>query len=286
MSHSRTPALAFAAIVLLSISHAHADDWPQWRGPNRDGVWREAGIIEKFDSDQLPIKWRAEIGPGYSGPTVASGRVFVTDRQVEPKQVERVHCFEAATGAPLWNYSYDCVYDGVGYPAGPRAAVTIDEGRAYSLGAMGNLFCFDAASGEVLWQKDLKTQYNIQMPNWGIAAAPLIDGNRMFLHIGGQHACVVALDKKSGDELWRALDDPAQYSAPILIQQGGKPVLVVWTGIAVVGLNPADGTPYWREEMKPTHMPIGIIDPIIASQQLFVSSFYDGSLMLLLKLSD
>jgi outer membrane protein assembly factor BamB len=271
------------AICCLCMCCASADDWPQWRGPLRDGVWRETGIVEKFDKPQLPIQWRAEIGPGYSGPTVAAGRVYVTDRQVEPSQVERVHCFDAATGKPLWSHTYDCPYVGVGYAAGPRAAVTIDDGRAYSLGAMGNMFCFNAATGDILWQKDLKSQYDIQMPMWGIAAAPLIDGQRLILNVGGQHACVVALNKITGEEIWKALDDPAQYSAPILIQQSGRPVLVLWTAAGVVGLNPADGSLYWREEMKPSRMPIGIATPVVNGDKLFVSSFYDGSLMLRLK---
>jgi len=263
---------------------SRADDWPQWRGPNRDGVWRETGIIEKFDSPQLPIQWRREIGPGYSGPTVAKGRVYITDRQVEPKQVERVHCFDAATGQPVWSHTYDCPYVGISYMAGPRAAVTIDDGRAYSLGTMDNLFCFDAATGDILWQKDLKAQYNAKIPGWGMAAAPLVDGDRLIVNAGGEHACLVALNKTTGEEIWKALDDPAQYSAPILIQQAGKPVLVIWTAAAVVGLNPATGAEYWREEMKPAHnVAIGIATPVFDGQRLFVSSFYDGSLMLRLK---
>jgi outer membrane protein assembly factor BamB len=273
----------FVAICCCCLCSAIADDWPQWRGPLRDGVWREKGIVEKFDSPQLPIQWRAEIGPGYSGPTVVAGRVYVTDRQTEPTQVERVHCFDAATGKPLWSHTYDCPYVGVGYAAGPRASVTIDEDRAYSLGAMGNLFCFNAVKGEILWQKDLKSLYNIQMPMWGIAAAPIIDSKRLILNIGGEHACVVALDKITGAEIWKALDDTAQYSAPVLIQQAGQPVLVIWTGAGVVGLNPATGAEYWREEMKPKQMPIGIATPVISGDHLFVSSFFDGSLMLRLK---
>lgn len=273
----------YVAICCGCLCSAIADDWPQWRGPLRDGVWREKGIVEKFDAPQLPIQWRAEIGPGYSGPTVAAGRVYVTDRQTEPTQVERVHCFDAATGKPLWSHTYDCPYVGVGYADGPRASVTIDEDRAYSLGAMGNLFCFNAVKGEILWQKDLKSLYNIQMPMWGIAAAPIIDGKRLILNIGGEHACVVALDKITGAEIWKALDDPAQYSAPVLIQQAGQPVLVIWTGAGVVGLNPATGAEYWREEMKPKQMPIGIATPVISGDHLFVSSFFDGSLMLRLK---
>ncbi len=273
------------AVLFLTVSVAAADDWPQWRGPQRDGVWRETGIVEKFASAELPIKWRAPISPGYSGPTVAGGRVYVTDRQTEPKQVERVHCLDAATGKPLWTHTYDCFYEKVGYQAGPRASVSIDDGRAYSLGTMGHLFCFDAATGTVLWQKDLLAEYKIDMPIWGLAASPLVDGERLIVIVGGEKACVVAFDKKTGKELWRALDEPAQYAAPMLIEQAGKPVLVVWTGASVTGLNPADGTVLWREEMKVTRMPIGIATPVVdaKSEKLFVSSFYDGSLMLRLQ---
>jgi outer membrane protein assembly factor BamB len=273
----------FLALFFAPASVCRADDWPQWRGPNRDGVWRETGIIEKFDKPQLDIQWRAEIGPGYSGPTVADGRVYVTDRQTEPKQVERVLCFSAADGQPLWSHTYDCPYEGISYTAGPRAAVTIDEGRAYSLGTMDNLFCFDAATGDVLWQKDLRKLYSAKIPGWGIAAAPLIDGNRLILNVGGEHSCVVALDKKTGNEIWTALDDPAQYSSPVIIRQDGQQVLVIWTGAAVVGLDPPTGAEFWREELKPSRMPIGIATPIYDGRRLFVSSFYDGSLMLRLK---
>src|SRR5207248_1813213 len=109
----------------------------------RDGVWHETGIVQKFtekqleSGKQLKIAWRQPISAGYSGPTVAEGRVFVTDRVLEPKQAERLHCFEAATGKKLWTHEYERAYDGVGYPAGPRACVTVADGRGYALGAMG-----------------------------------------------------------------------------------------------------------------------------------------------------
>ena len=89
-----------ALCTLVGFSQARADDWPQWRGPERDGVWRESGLIDKFAGPEVPIVWRAPIASGYSGPTVYEGRVYVTDRLVEPKQQERVHCFDAATGKP------------------------------------------------------------------------------------------------------------------------------------------------------------------------------------------
>ena len=216
-------------------------------GRMRDGVWHETGIVEKFADKQLKLDWRAPIGAGYSGPTIADGRVFITDRIVEPTQVERVHCFDSKTGHELWTHKYDCRYSGVGYDAGPRAAVTIDTGRAYALGAMGNLHCLDAATGRVLWKKDLLKQYQIQMPIWGIAAAPLVDGPLLIVQIGGEKACVVAFDKTTGDERWKSLDDRASYSAPIIIEQAGRRV---WS------VGPAT---MWPASIRPRAMCCGAI---------------------------
>ena len=227
----------FCLFSLLLTAPLVADDWPQWRGLNRDGVWRETGIVDKFESDQLELRWRVPISSGYSGPTVADGRVYVTDRLVRPGQIERVHCFDAKSGAEIWSHQYDCEYT-ISYEAGPRACVTIDDGRAYALGAMGHLHCFDAGTGAMLWKKDLKEEYKIRMLIWGIAAAPLIVDDLVILHIGGRGACIVALNKKDGDEAWTALQDKASYSAPILIEQAGHEVVLCWTGDSVSGLNP------------------------------------------------
>jgi outer membrane protein assembly factor BamB len=270
------------ALCAVGVS-LRADDWPQWRGPNRDGVWREEGVLEKFASEELKIQWRQPIGSGYSGPTVAGGRVFVSDRVVEPKQIERVHCFDAKTGEPQWTHSYDCVYEKVGYTAGPRASVTVNDGRAYSLGSMGHLFCFEAESGKVVWHKDLDSEYQIRMPIWGIAASPLVENDLLIVQIGGEKACLVAFDKKTGEERWRALDDNASYSAPIMIEQAGHRVLVCWTGESVVGMNATTGQVYWQYPCKPAKMVINIATPVLEKNRLFFTSFYDGSLMLQLK---
>ncbi|MCH9033637.1 MAG: PQQ-like beta-propeller repeat protein [Planctomycetes bacterium] len=264
---------------LLALS-AGADDWPQWRGPLRDGVWRETGIVEKFDHSQLEIVWRVDVGGGYSGPTVADGRVYMTDRLTKPKQVERVHCFDAKTGSKVWTHEYACKYRDVSYETGPRASVTLDEGRAYSLGTMGHLFCFDAATGDVLWKKDLKKKYKINMPIWGIAAAPLIEGDLVIVQIGGKKACLVALDKKTGKKKWKALKDQASYSAPIVIEQAGQRVLVCLTGERVVGLDPTSGKLLWEEPFAPTRMIISIASPVLYEDYLYVTNFFDGSMVL------
>ncbi len=266
---------------LLFHAEALAGEWPQWRGPQRDGIWQETGIVQRFDERWLPVLWRAEIANGYSGPTVAGGRVYVTDRLGTPAQVERVRCFDAATGKPIWSHSYECDYEKVDYRDGPRAAVTINDGRAYSLGTMGHLFCFDAAKGDVLWSKNPKADYDAKVPIWGIAAAPLVEKDLVIVHVGGKdNACLIAFDKVTGEEKWRALSDRASYSAPIIIEQVGKRVLVCWTGDSVAGLDPMTGELHWRYPFKPFRMVINIATPVFHNGYLFFSSFYDGSLLL------
>ncbi len=278
--------LFLSAFALLPPG-VRGEDWPQWRGSGRDGVWRETGIVREFASDALPMRWRAEIGAGYSGPTVAEGRVYVTDRLTEPEQVERVHCFNAETGATEWAIAYPCQYK-IGYQAGPRACVTVDRGQAYALGAMGHLHCLDAKQGTVIWKRDLNADYAIQaesradnrMPIWGLAAAPLVFDDLVILQLGAKGACIVALDRTSGKERWRALDDLASYSAPVMIRQADRDVLVCWTGNSVAGLVPMTGEVLWRYPFGPKRMPIGVATPVVDGNRLFVSSFYDGSLML------
>lgn len=283
MSKPGVRAAVFLFILSMAFETAFtfADDWPQWRGPRRDGVWREKGIIKKFAKNLLKPVWRVEIGSGYSGPTVSDGKVYVTDRLVDPKQVERVHCFDAKSGSKVWTHTYDCPYRGVQYEAGPRASVSIDGGRAYALGTMGHFFCFDAATGEILWKKDLNAEYKIRMPIWGISASPLIEGDLVIVQIGGENgACIVAFNKKSGKEKWRALDDDASYSAPIVIKQAGRRVLVCYTGANVVGLDPQTGREFWKSHFPPKRIIIGIATPVHYKDMLFLSNFYDGSLLL------
>ena len=226
---------------------------------------------------------------GYSGPTVARGRLFVTDRITEPTQMERIHCFAAEDGAPVWTRTYECSYDGISYPAGPRASVAVDEDLAFALGSTGRLHCLRVQSGEVVWHRDLDADYEIRgdgqqrsrMPIWGIAASPLVVGDVVILHLGGRNgACVVGLEKRTGQEVWRALDDRAQYAAPILVRQANRDVVVVWTGDSVAGLAPDSGDVHWRFPFPPVKMPIGVATPIVQGNMLFVTSFYDGSLML------
>lgn len=276
----RTVLLSTVAAALGVALPAAGDDWPQWRGPTRDGVWRESGLVERFAAPRLAPLWRAAVGSGYSGPTVAAGRVYLTDRVVEPQQVERVHCFDAASGKLLWTHTYDCVYRDVGYEAGPRASVIVHDGRAYSLGTMGRLFCFDAADGRIQWQKDLVAEYAVTMPEWGLSASPLIEGALLICQVGGRDACLVAFDRATGKEAWRALSDRPSYAAPLVIEQADRRVLVCYTGDNVAGLDPQTGAVLWKHPFPPTRMVIGVASPVFDGRGLFLTNFFDGSLML------
>ncbi len=263
-----------------------ADDWPQWRGANRDGVLQESGLITSFPDSELKADWSVELGSGYSGPTVANGRVYVTDRDPDRKEIasERVFCFNAEDGNLIWKHKYETEYS-VGYTAGPRASVTIHQGLAIAVGAMGHLKCFAAATGDVHWEHDLNTEYDVRMPIWGITAAPLVYQDLVIqIAAGAGDACVVAFDLETGQEKWRAIDERAGYSAPILIRQGNQDVVVCWTGESITGLNPATGKTFWSIPMLPRQMPIGVPTPVVQDEYLFVSSFYDGAMLIRLDL--
>jgi len=273
------------ATIAMLMACAGADDWAQWRGANRDGIWRETGLLKTLPDKQVEVLWRAKIAAGYSGPTVADGRVYITDRHDEGPTSERVHCLDAKTGKNIWTHSYRCPYR-VGYPLGPRASVTVDDGLAHVLGAMGHFHCLDAATGKVVWKSDLARAYRTRRIMWGFAAAPLIYGDLVILHIGGAgEACIVALDKKTGAEKWKAIDDGMSYSAPIIVNRGGNDVLVCWTKHSLAGLAPKTGKVYWQIPFKIIKSwQMSSMTPIVEGNHVFVSACYDGSM--LVKLSD
>jgi outer membrane protein assembly factor BamB len=147
---------AFVSFVGWIAPVAQADDWPQWRGPNRDGVWNEKGILQVFPQEGLKIRWRAPIGGGISSPAVAKGRVYVTDALEEkPNAWERIHCFDEKDGTPLWTYSYEADYlHNYGFKpkakTGPYSTPVVDAGKLYALGILGQVVCLDALTGKVV----------------------------------------------------------------------------------------------------------------------------------------
>lgn len=284
--------LAFALAGFLS-----ADDWPQWMGPRRDGIWRETGIIETFPASGPKVLWRSPIGGGYAGPAVTGDRVYVTDKLLPENErdsdnpfqrgqqsaSERVLCLDAKTGRVIWKYEYPCRYT-VSYPAGPRTTPAIAENRVFTLGAEGDLICLDAQAGQMHWSRSLKQDYGLEpSPVWGFASNPLLDGERLICLVGGQGTAVVAFDQRTGKELWRALDSVgphgAGYSSPIIIESGERRQLIAWLPDGVYSLVPETGKVLWQQPFT-SREGLSVATPRVAEDRLFVTSFYNGSLML------
>jgi outer membrane protein assembly factor BamB len=250
------------------------DDWLQWRGPNRDGVWNETGIPETFPASGLDKTWRVSVGRGWSSPIVAQGRVFVTDVEVAPpKATEHVLCLDEASGRQLWIHQYEAHYPPWAFEpnaGGPRATPIFCDGKVFTLGAMGHLFCLDATTGGVVWKKDLATEYQVKEFT-GITASPLIDEELLILYICGKPAaCVVAFDRTTGKEAWRALDDTFTYSSPIVLTAAGRKQLIVWTQEAITSLDPKTGKAWWRETLR-TPGDMAVSTPVFSSPWLLIA---------------
>ncbi|OAI53475.1 hypothetical protein AYO44_15960 [Planctomycetaceae bacterium SCGC AG-212-F19] len=269
--------VAALPLILLVAAPLRAEDWPQWRGPNRDGVWTEAGILETFPAEGLKVRWRVPVGPGWSSPVVAHGRVYLTDSQLmPPKGKERVQCFDEATGKSLWTHSYDVSYPDWAFTEkpgrGPTATPIVHEGMAYTVGNKGDLLCLDALKGEVLWKRNLETKYQVQ--EFAFNASPLIEGDLLVVCIGSypasQASTVIALDKNTGKEIWKAPNEGLTNSSPIVVTAGGKRQLIVWTQGSVTSLDPTTGKTYWQERMK-TAAQDAVTTPVFHNHRLLIS---------------
>jgi len=277
--------LVFA--LALCSTHLLADDWPEWRGKGRLGVWNETGILDEFPKEGLAIKWRTPIHGGFAGPAVTGGRVFVADfiRGINTKGTERLLCLDEKTGRILWTQQWDVDYIGLQqtYAIGPRATPTVDGDYVYVLGAKGALVCLKVKSGEIVWMKDFVKDYDTQVPTWGMAGAPLIDGPRVIAIAGGAgNAKVMAFDKLTGKEIWRALNSEKEepgYCQPILFEAAGTRQLIIWHPQAVVSLEPATGKVNWEQPFR-THNQVNLATPVMHDTRLLISSFYNGSMLL------
>jgi outer membrane protein assembly factor BamB len=281
----------FSLLLLLPAS-ALADDWPQWFGPKRDGVWREDGILDKFPSDGPKQLWKTSIGSGYTGPAVAGDFVYVMDR-IAPKiegnpakaastaGKERVLCLEATTGKKVWKHEYECAYQRISYPFGPRTTPSVVGDRVYTLGTMGDLRCLDIKTGKPIWTTSFRNDLKAPVPIWGWSSNPLVDGDKIFCMVGGDKQAVVAFDRNNGKVLWSALTcEEIGYVPPVIYDIGGKRQLIIWHAESVNSLNPDTGEKYWGEkyprDVRPNRPAAPISTPRLAGDVLFVASYYHG----------
>ena len=290
--------LLSATLLALALPlTAAAADWPQWLGPDRDSVWTETGIIDKFPDGGPEVLWRAPISSGYAGPAVAGDRVYVTDRVLakgamnpddpfDAKQkiasTERVLCLDATTGKELWKHEYECPYQ-ISYPAGPRCTPTVHDGHVYTLGAMGDLFCLTADKGTVVWSKNFPKDYSAPVPTWGFCGHPLVYKDLLVCVVGGDGSVAVAFDRLTGKEKWKNLSARDQgYSPPTLITSGGKDQVVIWHARAINGLDPATGKELWTVGLAPS-FEMSIMAPRQHGDRLFAAGIGGAAAVLKLE---
>lgn len=272
---------AFVTALIFTSPCPAAEDWPNWAGPRWDETWRGPKIAPALADGKLTQVWALPLGGGYSGVTVAHGRAYVMDRprgEDGPLDVERVICFDPATGKEIWVKQYDAAYGDLTYNNGPRVSVTIHEGKAYSIGAVGQIFCFDAATGQVVWQVDSMKELGAIRPLWGFAAAPFIYENLVLFQLGAKDGLLYALDKNTGKVAWKSIDDhPAGYCPPVLIEHpSGKPMLIQWTPFHIVGLDPATGQVHWKAPYE-IQNEVSVAPPFYRDNLLVVSGYWKGA---------
>lgn len=280
--------MAIAATLQANVT---ADDWKGWMGTQRDGVYRETGIIDEITPKGLAVNWRKSAGSGYAGPAVSGNHVIIFDyikgdgeafndpgQRASIKGTERVRALNATTGEQIWAHQYDCPYS-ISYPAGPRCTPTIDNDLVYTLGAEGDLKCLSLKDGSVVWERQLKETFSIEAPLWGFASHPLVVNELVYTCVGGKGQGVVAFDKNSGEIRWKSLDAKSSYCPLTLVRQGGCNQLICFHPDGISSLNPESGTLYWEVPLQPQYE-MSIASPVLQDNRMYVSSIRTEAVML------
>jgi outer membrane protein assembly factor BamB len=216
--------------------------WPQWRGPQRDGIVNMADLSTDWPKKGLPLLWEKPIGLGYSSFAVKDGRLYSLFHEGDK---EVVACWSVENGEEVWRHPYDCHAD-VDYP-GPRSTPTLDGDRVYTVGSDGTLLCLDSATGSPRWQKDLLREFHASAPKWGVAFSPLVDGELVFTSPGGPNGnSLAAFNKLTGELVWKCLDEPAGYSSPIAAIIAGTRQVLFFMGRSLVAVRADNGELCWR----------------------------------------
>lgn len=252
-------------------------EWPQWRGPRRDGVSLETGLRTDWPKDGLPVHWKAPVGAGYGSFAVAAGRVYVL---LQAGDNEAVVCWDADTGKEAWRFAYPCKYENQ-FGNGPRSTPTVEGDRVYTVGATGIFHCLKAATGEQVWRHNLLDKFKAVNLQWGVTFSPLVEGDLIYTNPGGSGgSSLAAFDKLTGQLAWEALDDPAGYSSPIAVTMAGVRQILFFTGSGLVSVSPKDGTLYWRFPWV-TDYGCNVATPIAVGEYVFISSGYNRGCALL-----
>lgn len=267
-----------AAMALVLAPAAIAQDWPQFFGPDRNGVYTGPPLAEEWSSDGPPVLWNRPVGEGFSGPVTADGRVILHHRIGNEEIVE---AFDAESGDNLWRYAYATTYrDDFGFDEGPRAVPVIADGVVYTFGAQGQLHAVDVRTGEPVWSMDTQQRFSVPKNFFGTGGSPLVEDGRVIANIGGttaegMPAGIVAFDAATGEVLWAAVDDDASYSSAVGATIDGQRYAIFFTRTGLVGIDPSDGQLQfqlrWRSRSASS---VNAASPIVIDNRIFISAEY------------
>jgi outer membrane protein assembly factor BamB len=267
-------AVAIGILWAQGSSAVRAEDWPNWRGPDHNGISRETG----WDANKLKkgptFLWRKQMGTGFASVAVSDGRVYAMGNTAKPdgksdqRQMDILWCFDARTGEEIWRYSYACLLEPKSHEGGPSATPTVEAGRVYILSKQGHVFCLDVKSGAVVWQKHLTNDYGVKPHEWGFSGSPIIVDDLIVLNAGTYG---LALRKQDGGLAWVNEKGASGYSSAVPYEQQGKKCAAILGNKEVYGLVAATGQVLWKQPWK-TMYDESIPDAIIAGDRLFMSS--------------
>ena len=266
--------LFVATVLLLSVASAalaqSAGNWPQWRGPNRDGISKETGLLKQWPAEGPPLAWKANgAGRGYSSFAISNGKLYTMGLRGDR---EFVVAFDVATGKEAWATAHGSAFRN-DRGDGPRGTPTIDGDRVYALGGNGDLSSLDARTGKIVWSKNILEEFGGSNIVWGISESPLVLGNKLLVNAGGPGASIVALNKANGSVIWKSQSDKAGYSSAIPVEINGVTQVVFFTGQRAVGLDSKDGRLLWEYE-RPSNRTANAATPIVRANRIFISSDY------------
>ena len=267
--------VVLAAVVLLFVFAAQAlaqgeANWPQWRGPNRDGISKETGLLKQWPAQGPALVWKASgAGRGYSSFSIANGRLYTMGLRGDR---EFVIAFDLTNGKEVWATPHAGAFRN-DRGDGPRGTPTIDGDRLYALGGNGDLSCLDARTGKIVWTKNVLREFGASNIGWGISESPLVLGNKVMVNAGGRNASIVALNKDNGAVIWKSQSDEAGYSSAIPLQVNGGTQVVFFTAQRALGLDVNDGKLLW-EYGKPANNTANVATPIARGNRVFISSDY------------
>jgi outer membrane protein assembly factor BamB len=290
--------LRLVLLLASGIFLAAGEDWPRFLGPRADGISRESGLLQRWDSNGPPVVFEKDIGPGYSAPSILDG-LLVLHHRIKDEEV--VEAFEAASGQPVWRYGYPSSFvDPYGYNNGPRCTPLLSQGKCFTFGAEGKLLCLELKTGRKIWERDTERDWNVPEAFFGVGSTPILEGNLLIVMVGGQpNSGVIAFDAQTGKTVWENVgkdtwegqpmvgwpgerkvvwkhwDKQASYATPVAATINGERQVLCFMRQGLVSLNPVTGNvnfSFWfRAQVEES---VNAANPLVVGNRVLISSAY------------